>query len=1029
MLVRLKRIAWTLSAVAGAFLVYSQVAVRFIEPPADQRRSLMSSVVNAASNTARKLRAARLESLFSKGDWELDNPMVVETDKGMLLIRDYRSRPDGGLELKPCTLILYDASAEREGAERSRHCLVMRSAQGAVLRFDQEFNLTRGTMGRLQGGWLVGPVTIQRPESSPGADDALDLRTGGVQITRERITAPQEVLFRYGQNAGRGRDLIIALDPPKRIGRLGRDARQIDFGQVRSLELVHLEQLELHLEGSLQAGHGKASAAAADGTANAKAVPAKISSDSATPAPSDKPPQYTKAVVTCQGPFRFDFQKLVATLQDRVQVLRRNLDGPPDRLTCDLLSIYFQTGQRTEPEAAGQPVAGLPDVSALQVDRVAIQGEPAILDMPSESIAAQAKQLDYSFRTGLVRIFDDRQARLQYRENEFESGAIEYLPGEDGQLGRLVAKGPGRVRGALREHPEKIFEASWQDRLIVQPHMGDHAVSLISQAHVAYAGMGEFAAENLHVWLQETRDETQAEGEPPRYRYQPVRMLAESDVQLDSPQLAAAVQKVELWIRNEEPAPAAPAASASPAPSDPAQSQAAAKKPAQKFDVSGQHLQVQVVRGGEDVEVEHLILDGNVRLREVQAKPGEIPLDLSGDVVQVEQANTTRGRIRIQGRPARVAARGMSASGDTIQLNREHNNLSIPGPGQMQLPLAAQQLASRKPPHVAAGQPAAATVAEPLAASGQFAGNTLNVAWKGRMVFDGLVARFDQDIQLRGLQQADDGNLYDLLVMGNELDVTLNRRIDFSQTDQQAEADLARVFFRGGVFLQNTGRCADQPTSIDRMQVRDLSIDQQTGRLQAYGPGWGTSVRWGDQLSFAGGAGAGMESGSDKAAGLVFLRVDFEEEMVGDIHRRDLEFRGRVRTLYGPVTDWQQQLDPDPAEGLADGVFQLTSDRLAVAEMPSLSAQGASDVEVVADGNATVEGKSFTARGWRVSYARAKELLILEGDGRTDAELWVKGSVTPDAAAQQIRFWTHNNSIQVDGGRFFNLSQLGALTR
>jgi hypothetical protein len=56
-------------------------------------------------------------------------------------------------------------------------------------------------------------------------------------------------------------------------------------------------------------------------------------------------------------------------------------------------------------------------------------------------------------------------------------------------------------------------------------------------------------------------------------------------------------------------------------------------------------------------------------------------------------------------------------------------------------------------------------------------------------------------------------------------------------------------------------------------------------------------------------------------------------------------------------------------------------------------------------------------------------MLLLEGDGRNDAELWRKGSTHADAAAQQIRFWTRDNRIQVDGARFLNLGQIGRTLR
>ncbi len=159
------------------------------------------------------------------------------------------------------------------------------------------------------------------------------------------------------------------------------------------------------------------------------------------------------------------------------------------------------------------------------------------------------------------------------------------------------------------------------------------------------------------------------------------------------------------------------------------------------------------------------------------------------------------------------------------------------------------------------------------------------------------------------------------------------------------------------------------------------------------------------------------------------MRVDYEDEINGNVLARELEFRGRVRTLYGPVNAWDQTLDPDPAEGLGRGQYLLTSDKLSVADVASRIDSPEAGIELAALGNATIEGEAFSARAWRVAYARAKELVILEGDGRSDAELWRKGSTTPAAAAQQIRFWTNTRSIQVDGGRFFNLDQMtGPLT-
>jgi hypothetical protein len=405
--------------------------------------------------------------------------------------------------------------------------------------------------------------------------------------------------------------------------------------------------------------------------------------------------------------------------------------------------------------------------------------------------------------------------------------------------------------------------------------------------------------------------------------------------------------------------------------------------------------------------VEHLILGGQVQLREVRTeKAGDVPLAVVGELVQVDHANTGSARVAVQGRPAEVSARGLTVMGDKIQLNRGDNRIWITSPGKMTFPAMARKGPgdSQQPTAVAATPP-------------------LSVDWKGRMDFDGRTAKFLRDVQVRGAQQSQQGEIFDLLVMGHELTVTLNQEVNLSRDKPPENLDVQELAFVGGVYVQNTGQRQGSQTSYDQLQVRDLKIEHSTGRLHAYGPGWGSSVRYDGGL-----AENGLNPAADASAAdprLAYVRVDYEDEITGNITARELTFRGRVRTLYGPVDAWDQTLDPDPAQGLGRGQYLLASDQLSVADAASRMAGSEAGIELTALGNATIEGDAFTARAWRVAYAKAKELVILEGDGRTEAELWRKGSTTPDAAAQQIRFWTTNQSVQVDGGRFLNLGGLG----
>ena len=71
--------------------------------------------------------------------------------------------------------------------------------------------------------------------------------------------------------------------------------------------------------------------------------------------------------VTCTGPFQFDFQKGIATLQDHVNVVRVNPEGESDQLQCDRLLIYFKAAQSPDAPATpdGAPIASVdPAVAA-----------------------------------------------------------------------------------------------------------------------------------------------------------------------------------------------------------------------------------------------------------------------------------------------------------------------------------------------------------------------------------------------------------------------------------------------------------------------------------------------------------------------------------------------------------------------------------------------------------------------------------------------------------------------------------------
>jgi len=147
--------------------------------------------------------------------------------------------------------------------------------------------------------------------------------------------------------------------------------------------------------------------------------------------------------------------------------------------------------------------------------------------------------------------------------------------------------------------------------------------------------------------------------------------------------------------------------------------------------------------------------------------------------------------------------------------------------------------------------------------------------------------------------------------------------------------------------------------------------------------------------------------------------VSFQGPLAGNLHNRELAFNDRVKTIYGPVDSWQATLDPDGPDGLGRHGVLLSCDQMTVADVPLPVGDGRA-AELTAQGNVVIEGQTFTARAPRMTYAEAKQLLILEGNGRTHAELYHQeqvGAPFSKVLAHKILYWRSTGQVYVEGAR------------
>ncbi len=507
--------------------------------------------------------------------WELRNPKVLRTDQGILLFKKYKVLRGGRVKIWPCSLVLLPREDVADRKLRQRQAIILQAPEGAILQFDRDFDLRRGQVGQLDGGLLLGKITIRSQGRSPGPEDDLWLSTYDVKLSRDSVYTPHPVQFRLGANYGSGRELFIQLVQQK--GR-GRRAQL----QVESLELKNDVSLHLVLQGKKKqpATRGKQAPAGRQATAAAAPAAGKLSLVAEGPQPLD---------VSCTGPMRIDFLRHEVTFQQDVVLLRRWKEGPPDRLTANRLRLTFtveapsppeikpaskQKKKNAKPQAAPSRRQAAPDplTGRWKIQLIEASGHPAVLTAPRSALLARGHRLAYHVPTGRVELEDLRQGLLQHRRNRLRAKKLIYEPGQAGSLGRFEATGRGDIRwllqprsnmpaapGTQRRQPSKpqVLEAAWGQQMQGRPGpQGTYQVTLLRDAMLRAWGQGELRAQRMEITLHRQLV-APAAGEPPRTTYRPRRLVAQAAVRVASPQLA--VETETLVVEFLQPGGAAPA--------------------------------------------------------------------------------------------------------------------------------------------------------------------------------------------------------------------------------------------------------------------------------------------------------------------------------------------------------------------------------------------------------------------------------------------------------------------------------------
>jgi hypothetical protein len=402
---------------------------------------------------------------------------------------------------------------------------------------------------------------------------------------------------------------------------------------------------------------------------------------------------------------------------------------------------------------------------------------------------------------------------------------------------------------------------------------------------------------------------------------------------------------------------------------------------------------------------------------------------VSGERLDVTDANLPAATALVTGSPAHFEGRGINLNGSNIHLHRGQNRVWVEGPGWMLVPMDKDL----------DGQPLGRAV-------------PLRIDWRRRMDFDGLTTHFEGEVVATGPSQQ---------LRTPVMDVRFQRAVVLTEPHPEQPPQVETIACGGGVFMESRSVEGDQQIAYSRMAVPDLAVNLLSGALRAGGPGWLVSVRRGTAgiarphaplpaaiarppvppVAMAGPQAAPATARSTQLMG---LHVRYLGSISGNVLRKDMTFHDQVRAAYAPVQGWLATLESDNPQLLGPTAVVVHCDHLTVVDMaaagrpagPGGAAGGSRRAELLAEGNAIAEGSTltakqtlvnYTARAARMSYSELKDLMVLEGDGRADAELFREehvGSQPVRLAAQKILYWLQQNRASVEGARSLDLNQM-----
>jgi hypothetical protein len=452
-------------------------------------------------------------------------------------------------------------------------------------------------------------------------------------------------------------------------------------------------------------------------------------------------------------------------------------------------------------------------------------------------------------------------------------------------------------------------------------------------------------------------------------------------------------------------------------------------------------VRVHVIQGpdGQQSQVAYVLANDNVHLTQAHGDAAD-PLVVDGNVLEVHNRGELDQDMIVLGQPAHVRDRGAHIEGGRIVFNRLRSTADVEGPGRLQLPVQ---------------KTAGADAEEAARAANGEASQPLDVEWHQKMHFDGRTAHFFVNVHTSMTDAQSQSEIRCL-----NMDVTLTKPFSFGQEQPKTEADrpaIDTVFCQGDVEFESQANQGDRLVEVRRGRFMDLLFHKLTGKSTASGPGllrvWRHNENGQSGISQFTNARSNAPPKARKSSAWEFQQVRFASQMDGDFS--DLMagrsrpgpkpapkvqaaaasnpllatngawttvFHDHVEVIYGPV---DQPMELVSRDELTEEAGCLLCEFLQVTQIPQTTSV-AQHIEMLARGNAQIEGKTFRGEADTITYDGSKTQYVLIGDSAGLARLWrqLKVGANPNTnSAIRIKFNPITHHVVEEGTKNFDMAQ------